>query len=198
MIAYVDSLRTREWERDSDRTPCVLPDTFSWRLLTLDYPLSSRNDTTIDCELKSEAFAKQLATIVGEMSGLGVYHHHFNDLRTYLTLSTSFWKVQNASGRSSYDYDPLHDDLANNRILTAAYLGDLSKMRLSWVTSPGVLRCEVAVILVEKAGCNVKPEHKLAREDVRQRLVAMLAGWKMSENEQLRRRGWQLENCCLG
>jgi len=198
MVAYVESLRTREWERDPDRTPFVLPDTFPWRLLTLDYPLSSRNDTTIDCELKSEAFAKQLATIVDEMSGLGVYHHHFNDLRTYLTLSTSFRKVQNDFGRSSCDYDPLHDELANNRILTATYLGDLSKMRLSWVTSPEVLRCEVAAILVEKVGCNVKPEHKLVREDVRQRLIAMLAGWKMSENEQLRRRGWQLENCCFG
>ncbi|EFQ87911.1 hypothetical protein PTT_16408 [Pyrenophora teres f. teres 0-1] len=194
MIAYVDSLRTREWERDPDRAPSVLPNTFPWRLLTLDYPLPSREDTDADSELKSETFAKQLSAIVDEMSGLGVYHHRLEDLRTYLNAN---FAPPNISGGSS-DYNPLRDALAKNRILTAIHLGDLSKMRLSWVTSPEVLRCEIAAILVEKVGRDVQPEKKIIREDVRQRLLAMLASWKSCENEQLRRRGWQLANCYFG
>ncbi|RMZ69619.1 dna-binding hexbp [Pyrenophora seminiperda CCB06] len=202
MIAYVNSLRTREWERDPNRAPFVLPDTFPWRLLTLDYPLPLHGDTDIDCERKSEAFANQLAVIVDEMSGLGVYHHQLDDLRTYLhfdiELNTRFQDALSILGGPLYDYDPLCDALANNRILTATYLGDLSRMRLSWVTSPEVLRCEVAAMLVEKVGWDVKAEKKVIREDVRQRLIAILAGWKACENEVLRRRGWQLENRYFG
>ena len=202
MIAYVDSLRTREWERDPNRAPFILPDTFPWRLRTLDYPLPSQEDADIDGERKSKAFAKQLSVMVDEMSGLGVYHHHLDHLRTYLNLdfalSAHFQATQNVAGPPLNAHDMLRNALANNRILVAIYLGDLSNMRLSWVTSPELLRCEVAAILVKKVGYDINAEKKMVREDVRQRLVAMLAEWKGCENEELRRRGGQLENEYLG
>ncbi|KAJ8110309.1 hypothetical protein OPT61_g6818 [Boeremia exigua] len=75
MITHVDKLRTREWKRNLNRTPAVLPDVFPWRLLVLDYPRDWCSG-----ERERKAFAQQLATIVDEISG-SVYHEKFELLQ---------------------------------------------------------------------------------------------------------------------
>ncbi|OSS53809.1 hypothetical protein B5807_00744 [Epicoccum nigrum] len=157
MIAHVSSLRTREWERDPKRSPAVLPDVFPWRLLLLTYPREDGSDGEPECK----AFAKQIATLVDEISG-GVYHEKLEKLKEQTKYTSRRGKV-----------------------LTALFLGDISKTRLSWLTTSDIIRVDVAAYLLLESG----HVHVKSHED---RVKALLNSWTESENEEVRRTGYKV------
>jgi hypothetical protein len=200
MVSYVNTLRTREWERDPSRKPSVLPDTFPWRLLLLDYPWPSRDEGEAVREQKCKVFADQLMAIIDEMSSLPTYHKALDQLSAYLatdivsSAGSQRGKKQLGTCFITYDkHDLLHDALMNNRILTAIYVGDITKTRLSWLTAPELLKVEVAATLVELVGAELKEEEAIVDREIRARLKEMLETWKTCENEGVRRRGWEVE-----
>jgi hypothetical protein len=190
MISYVDSLRTREWERDPNRTPTVLPDTFPWRILLLDFPWPQPNDKYEYNEEKCKLFASQLNTIIDEISGSNAPHTAFPQLTYYLAIDPVAFSHHRPGKRNV-----LREALMNNRILTAVYLGDITKTRLSWLTAPEIMRVDVAVYLVGQ--CVGKEGMKVVDVDLNERLKDMLARWKMCENEGVRRKAWEVEESHL-
>jgi hypothetical protein len=200
MISYVNSIRTREWERDPARTPSILPDLFSWRLRLLDYPFPTRNDKDEDREKKCGVFATQLSAIVNELSGSRVCRGKLDQLETYLASdavsSTADRSPTRQLGKSlRYEKrDPLREALMNNRIITAVYLGDITQTRLSWLTRFDLLKVEVAGMLIGVVG----EDWKDVNTDMRGRLKGVLEMWKGCENEEVRRKGWEVEEKYLG
>ncbi|KAH7398509.1 hypothetical protein BKA66DRAFT_546066 [Pyrenochaeta sp. MPI-SDFR-AT-0127] len=177
IIAHVGSLRTREWDCDPHRNPAVLPETFDWRLLLLDYPWPQRSDNDDDRERKCKAFADQLETLLKEMSG-SMYHENFFELQ--VTLGRY---IPNSSMPNSLEYA-----LGDNWVLTAIHLGGLAKSMLSCVTTSDLLRMKLAKTLVDVAGNmdDIEP-------GLRKRLGALVESWKACENEDIRRIGYSME-----
>jgi hypothetical protein len=203
MVSYVHTLRTREWERDPARKPSVLPDTFSWRLRLLDYPWPSRDEGEATREQKCKVFAGQLEALIDEMSSLPIYHEPLRDLYAYLgtdIVSSGSGRGEKRYGRTHYSYathDLLHDALMTNRVLTAIYVGDITKTRLSWLTAPELLKVEVAATLVQLVDKELNEGRAIVDEEIRARLKAMVEKWKVCENEGVRRRGWEIDERCL-
>ncbi|KAF1848806.1 uncharacterized protein K460DRAFT_353745 [Cucurbitaria berberidis CBS 394.84] len=198
MVAYVNTIRTSDWERNPKRKPFVLPDTFPWRLLLLDYPWPDRCDKIKDRERKCEAFANQLKSIIDEISG-SLCGKSLSQLKSYLSLdpvsSKSVDRAEKKIGRCTIFYgkrDPLHDALIHNRGLTAIYLGSITKTRLSSVTASELLRVEVASYLVEMVE-DFDDIDKVLKEKLKQ----LLDSWKSCENEDVRRMGWTLKERCF-
>ncbi|KAF1938746.1 hypothetical protein EJ02DRAFT_473066 [Clathrospora elynae] len=196
MISHVNSIRTRDWERDSNRTPSVLPDTFPWRLLLLDYPWPELNDKSADRDAKCKLFARQLTSIIDELIGSRVYHNNLSALETYLTTDVVSFpgdqRVSKRVGKLKMHYvkrNPLRDALMDNRILAAVYLGDITQTRLSWVTGAEELRAEVAGYLVKLVGKDIKE----LNGDMRESLRGLAGFWKGCDNEGVRRLGWEVE-----
>jgi hypothetical protein len=206
MVSYVHGLRTREWERDPNRTPTTLPNTFPWRLHLLDYPWPERNDKYEYDETKCKLFASQLTPIIDEISGSNSPHTAFSQLTSYLASGAVSSSGDNrprcirggrrgGGNRTVYSSrnkpDVPHNALMNNCNLTAVYLGDITKTRLSWLTAPEIMRIDVAAYLVED--CVGKGNMKEVDEDLRERLKDTLARWKMCENEGVRRKAWEVD-----
>ncbi|KAH6644254.1 hypothetical protein C7974DRAFT_349019 [Boeremia exigua] len=162
MIANVNSIRTREWERDPNRIPSVLPDVFLWRLALLDLSIDGRPDFVLDedRERKCKAYAQQLAALLDEISG-SVYHEKLQQIKE---------RVQ----------------VRQNALLSAIYLGDISKTRLSWLTTPELLRVDLAAYMMMRwrRDSSVGP--------LNDRLKALLDTWIASENEEVRRLGYKV------
>ncbi|KAF2027866.1 hypothetical protein EK21DRAFT_70905 [Setomelanomma holmii] len=197
MIAYVDSLRTLEWECDPTRKPAVLPDTFPWRCLLLDYPWPDRNNHNQDTERKCKLFAEQLATLIDGMTG-GIYHLELAQLKTYLALdpvsSTADRSVEKKIGHwtiFTQRRDALHDMLVANRIITACYLGDLTNTRLSWITKSDFVRIEVASYLLGLVG--EEDWEKGVEKDFKDRVDGLVGQWKACQSEDVRRVGIEAE-----
>lgn len=204
MVSYVNNLRNRGWERDPARKPSVLPDTFPWRLLLLDYPWPSRDEGEETRKQKCTLFADQLEAIIDEMSCQPVYHQALRELNTYLATdivsSKGSGRAEKRFGTSLHIYDKhdlLHDALQNNRILTAIYVGDIRKTRLSWLTAPDLLKVEVAATLVQLVGNEVKEDRAIVNKETRHKLKLMVETWKTCQNEGVRRRGWEIEESYL-
>ncbi|CAO2654079.1 Nn.00g108120.m01.CDS01 [Neocucurbitaria sp. VM-36] len=193
MITYINSIRTRDWERDPCRKPSVLPDTLSWRLLLLDYPWPSNEDGEKDRDNKCKTFANQLKSIIDEIGG-SRYHNKLSQLESYLALDPVS-STENRSAtkifRQRYMFyekrDTLHEALVHNRLLTAVYLGDITKTRLSWITAPELLRVEVSCYLVEMVDDFVDVERGL-----KEKVGELVESWIRCENEEVRRMGWRL------
>jgi len=204
MVSYVNNLRNQRWERDPARQPSVLPDTFSWRLLLLDYPWPSHDEREEVREKACTHFAGQLEAIIDDISSRPVYHQALRELIDYLgtdiVSSKNSGRGEKRFGTSLYTYkkhDLLHDALMNNRILTATYVGDIRKTRLSWLTAPDLLKVEVAWALVQHVGDELKEDRAIVKRETRHKLKLMLETWKASENEGVRRRGWEIEESFL-
>ncbi|KAH7081447.1 hypothetical protein BKA63DRAFT_208471 [Paraphoma chrysanthemicola] len=197
MIEYVDSLRTRKWERDPNRKPAVLPDTFPWRLLTLDFPWPKRDDVDELRETKCKQFANTLAAMIDGMSG-GIYHLKLAQLKTYLALDPISSSADRSVEKKIGHYtifterrDGLRDMLILNRILIAIYLGDISNTKLSWITKPDFLKVDVANHILDAVGED--DWEKIVDKDLRQRVDWRIAQWKRCESEEVRRVGVELE-----
>jgi hypothetical protein len=137
------------------------------------------------------------------MSSLPIYHEPLRDLYAYLgtdIVSSGSGRGEKRYGRTHYSYathDLLHDALMTNRVLTAIYVGDITKTRLSWLTAPELLKVEVAATLVQLVDKELNEGRAIVDEEIRARLKAMVEKWKVCENEGVRRRGWEIDERCL-
>jgi hypothetical protein len=172
MIAYVNSIRTRAWERDTNRQPAVLPDTFPWRLLLLAYPLNNEDASDKDREHECQVFAQQLTVLLDEISG-SLYHTKFAQIKEYTS----------SQGRNS--------EFRDNLLLTALHLGDISKPRLPWLTMPELLRVDLAADMMLEM-------KRLNDETLATRVQGLLGSWMASENEDVRRTGYLLQGELFG
>ena len=78
IIDKIESLRTPQWQRDPNRQPAALQDTYTTKLWLLTYPsmpwMSDHRD-------KCDKFAAELSTEVDALANVkGTYHHRFSDL----------------------------------------------------------------------------------------------------------------------
>jgi hypothetical protein len=126
IILYVESLRTREWERDPNRHPHVLPNTFTLRMYLLQYA-ARHSEYPPHSEEHCAAFATRVAKLIDQVSH-GSYHNRFLELKAGLKY--------------------VH---ANDRLRVACHLGDISNTRLSWLTLRDQLRVELAASLLYDA-----------------------------------------------
>ncbi|KAF2822964.1 hypothetical protein CC86DRAFT_329486 [Ophiobolus disseminans] len=181
MITHVESLRTMEWERNPNRIPAVLPDTFAWRLAVLDFPIPVEDD---EDEGRCERFAGQVGNVVEDIvGGIALYHDKLATLKTYLSIDTTTYTA---------DPHPLHISLLRNRLLIAMHLGDISKTRLSFITSSEVLRVDVAHFLLQLVAETDWWERAVSKK-IKERVVALVDMWKNSSSEEVRRMGWGVE-----
>jgi hypothetical protein len=119
IINYIESMRTREWQRNSQRKPAILPTTFNLRLWLLCYPSQPSSKTAPE---KCKDFAEQISVLVNKIAGGNrPYHEEFRLLKSAALKC------------------PTRDCA-----LVACYLGDLSRTRLSWLTAVDLLRVELA------------------------------------------------------
>ncbi|XPS68898.1 hypothetical protein M3J07_001169 [Ascochyta lentis] len=171
MFAHVNSIRTRDWEADPSRKPAVLPDTFDWKLSLLSYPLTDLyKDNDQAREQACKKFADELSIILDDISS-SMYH-------------TKFAQIQ---GRVCNGRNLSNKEFKNNLLLSALYLGDISKTRLSWLTTPDLLRVDLAADMVlETKGMD--------NGGLGSKLTGMLDSWLESENEEVRRTGYRVQN----
>ncbi|KAJ4359005.1 hypothetical protein N0V95_002540 [Ascochyta clinopodiicola] len=171
MFAHVNGIRTRNWEVDPNRKPAVLPDTFNWKLSLLSYPLTSiYNDNNATREQACKQFADELSAIIDEISH-----------------SMYYTKIILIQGRICNGRNLSNKDFKDNLMLSALYLGNISKTRLSWLTTPDLLRVELAAgMVMETKGMD--------NGALRPSLKTMLESWIANENEEVRRTGYKVQN----
>ncbi|KAH7113225.1 hypothetical protein B0J11DRAFT_541743 [Dendryphion nanum] len=206
VVAYVNTLRTKDWLSNPERRPNVLPDVYPQRLWLLAYPCLYEHyapspPTTPDehVALKNNAcktFADQIAIEVEKLPGT-MYHTRLSQIQVCL--------------------DQVHE---LDRIRVALHLGDISKTRLSWLTVPDLLRVELAAHLIGQdyglgvphsgynqavgiGGCRGERRAAVYRftsdrkdEEVlrlKKELEEMVGAWRKSENEGVRKAGWAIE-----
>ncbi|KAF2680539.1 hypothetical protein K458DRAFT_345208 [Lentithecium fluviatile CBS 122367] len=129
IILYVEGIRTREWQKDPDRRPKVLPDTFPFRMWILQHTAQHSPELDAgDREAHCKNFAARVSKINDSATG-GVYHRKFQQLK-----------------------DALQYVRGNDRLRVACYLGDISKTKLSWLTVGELLRVELAAGLLGDTG----------------------------------------------
>ncbi|KAF1915763.1 hypothetical protein BDU57DRAFT_556158 [Ampelomyces quisqualis] len=93
MITFVNTLHTKEWVRDPNRSPCVFPQTFPWRILLLDFPWPTAHTPEID-NLGCKQFADQLGAV---LDGMCAGSHR---LRIATRLSSHAERTTHAVARS--------------------------------------------------------------------------------------------------
>lgn len=198
MIAHVDSIRTSEWQHDPKRAPVVLPDTFAWRLLLLDYPWPDKEGGGDEAAKKCKVFAEQIAATIEGMSGM-FYHNHLAQLKHYLSLDpvsspSEPWSSEKRIGKYTVLYqkrDRMHELLINNRASTALCLGDVSGVHK---LAAHLLKIEVAAHLIELADlCNDEEGKESLDEKILERLKGMFRVWKENGNEEIRRLSWVVD-----
>jgi hypothetical protein len=118
IITYVEGIRTKEWQKDPERRPRILPDTLGYRMWLLQYAAQhSPEAESGNCEAHCENFATRVAEFSDAMVGT-VYHSKFQQLK-----------------------DALEYVSGNDRKRVALYLGNISKTQ-------DLLRLELAAGLL--------------------------------------------------
>jgi hypothetical protein len=171
-IMYVEGLRTKEWQKNPERKPQALPDTFKWRMWLLAY--SAQHSAALDAagtdrlEPKGNArdphcvaFAAQVRKFTDAMAGT-LYHAKFDLLKKWLAYL----------------------NVPGDKYRVACTLGDITKTRLSWLTMPDLLRVHLAAYLIG--------ENKAEDEEVEQRIVDMGKSWRVCESEEVRKLGYDI------
>lgn len=164
IIAYVESLRTRDWERDPNRHPYVLPNTFNLRMRLLQYA-AQHTEHAADSEQHCAAFATLVAKILDQITG-GLYHNKFLELKTSLGYV-----------------------LGDDRLRVACHLGDISKTRLSWLSLQDHLRVELAASLLYDNTPRGAAPRSGSPDELTKRVEALRNSWRASESEEVRRAG---------
>ena len=72
IIDEIERLRTPEWQKNRERRPRILPETFTYRLWLLDYPILHPTDPWLT---RCAMFAEQLSEKLDEVFQLGISHH---------------------------------------------------------------------------------------------------------------------------
>ncbi|KAF2846090.1 hypothetical protein T440DRAFT_247752 [Plenodomus tracheiphilus IPT5] len=181
MISYIEALRTETWKRDPSRKPIVLPDTFAWRLMLLDFPIPRTDDGERD---------RQIGLVVKETvreSG-GVYHGKLEALKGYVGIepSTPGVDVNDHAKR-----EVLRQTLHFHRGLAAVYLGNIQGEGGNSGQDDGmggleiILRVEIAAHLLSIAG-KVDYKGRVSGMDkrVQEKARSMARVWKESDNEE--------------
>jgi hypothetical protein len=164
IIAYVEGIRTKEWQKDPHRCPQFLPDTFEFHMWLLQYAAQFSPEANAgNHEAHCEKFASRVAKISDSMAGT-FYHKKFQMLKQAMECVP-----------------------VNYRKRVALYLGDISKTILSWLTMRDLLRVELAACLFTSQW----GEH-LKDEDLDKKVDAMSESWRQSENEEVRRLGFTI------
>jgi hypothetical protein len=161
IVLFVDSLRTREWQRDPKRQPSTLPDTFPLRLWLLKYP--SMPGLPATPEANCQSYTDQISPIVEKLAGT-IYHRKLAQIKESFTFLSHYEKI-----------------------VVGLQLGDITKTKLSWLSMPDILRVELASELICIAEANYLDHEEL--EALRPRVEALKTLWKQSENEEVRRLG---------
>ncbi|KAK7190338.1 hypothetical protein PSPO01_03313 [Paraphaeosphaeria sporulosa] len=161
IILYVESMHTREWERDPNRHPPVLPNTFHLRMHLLQYA-AQHSDHPSNSEEHCRAFATRVAKLVDQISN-GLYHHKFLELKASLEYVRG-----------------------DNRLRVACLLGDISKTRLSWLTVRDHLRVELAATMLYDGTRETNQNNSLSGE-----VEALRQSWRASESEEVRKLGFR-------
>ncbi|KAF2128711.1 hypothetical protein P153DRAFT_432302 [Dothidotthia symphoricarpi CBS 119687] len=167
MLVRVCSIRTQNWERDPSRRPAVLPDTYPWRLLLLAYPFLDPEDTAEVREEKWRTFAQQLAIIIDEKGG-APYHIRLAHIKDYLHGLDSNGVYQ------------------TTMLTTLVYLSDRSKEMSSQLPNSEMLQVDLAKSIMERV-------HTLEDDSLKVRLRVLVSSWIASENEYVRRVGFELQ-----
>ncbi|KAF2015675.1 hypothetical protein BU24DRAFT_421976 [Aaosphaeria arxii CBS 175.79] len=204
MVLYVESLRTKAWHADPNRSPRVLPDLYEQRLwllkwpATLDVPPSTVSPAVAaeERDRRCKVFAEQVAKEVDGFAGR-IYHGRLATLAEYLQ----------GGYLSGVD-----------KVVVALHLGDITRTRLSWITLQDQLRVELASKLIRGIGGKLLVERPAPRgemvmlrgvmytsygppgdeerdfdrdvEVLEEKVEGMITTWKMSENEEVRRIGY--------
>ena len=72
LVTTIDSMRTPEWQENPNRSPKLLPDTFSIKLHLLDNPVMNQEQSP---EQRCQKFASQLVEAINHVIALGFAHH---------------------------------------------------------------------------------------------------------------------------
>ncbi|KAF2003987.1 hypothetical protein P154DRAFT_64050 [Amniculicola lignicola CBS 123094] len=169
IVLYIERMRSMDWERNHKRRPTVLPDLWEQRLWLLSYPsrwTSGEEEEEGGREERCKRFAGQVDKLIDRITGTA-YHGKYAKIKETL----QFLK-------------------GKDRLLVSLYLGDVGKGGLSWVTVRDLLRVELAVHLLD----GVKIGQEMEDEGLRARLEVLKRGWRESENEEVRRMGWGLQD----
>ena len=163
LIQEIDTRRTPEWQRDPNRQPPILPETFKYRLWLLDYPILHPHSPQTETHKR---FATQLISKLGEVFHLGIAHHaKLTDIESAAS-----------STREDQDYEPL-----------IRHLGHLPTTSNLDHTSPTLqkllLRIDLARALFHRWLCSGTRVHVSA--ETRE----MVRSWRGSEVEEIRMKG---------
>ncbi|KAF2636252.1 hypothetical protein P280DRAFT_153707 [Massarina eburnea CBS 473.64] len=168
-VVYVEGLRTRDWERDDERQPAFLPDTWLWRMWLLQY--AARHSAALEPDPQTPgtgekkgkqrdahcaAFASRVSKLTDAMAG-SLYHKRLARLEIALKYLTG-----------------------EDKLRVACHLGDIKTTRLSWLTKQDLLRVELAAGLVREEGPAKDGE---LEGNVRELVVS----WKKCSSEEVRR-----------
>ncbi|KAF2469510.1 uncharacterized protein BDR25DRAFT_335021 [Lindgomyces ingoldianus] len=168
IIAYINTLRTKEWLSDPNRKPPVLPDTYVMRLWLLKYPgLPLPPGESVTQEERCKVFAEEVAKLVDRISGR-LYHNKLGFVK-----------------------EALKRVMGNDVPRVAICLGDISNTRLSWLTLHDQLRIELAEELLNNSS---RPDDAGLVEQVEK----MVKTWQVSDNEDIRRKGYDLMDIWSG
>lgn len=162
VIQYVDDRRTEDWQRDENRRPDVLPNTFGLQLWLLPFPWSPYLPGHVE---QRTAFVAAVSSVIDELSARArPYDERFQQVKTAVF------------GLHRTDFVPIAVEM------TSSYISDIEQLCLAdW------LRVELADHLLVAAD-KPKDEDQEACHEAR----LLLAVWQASAVEDLRVRGMRL------
>ncbi|KAF2492617.1 hypothetical protein BU16DRAFT_87040 [Lophium mytilinum] len=168
LVAYIDSLRTEEWQRDPRRVPAYLPGTLELRLVLLPYPCLLATPPTPEEEgEKCRVFAEGVVGFIGEVAPAHPTAHP----RRY---HEDFKKVKDAVLLCPGEY----------RLRVAWAVGDVD---VKEVDVAGYLRVELADELIRAV-----PGWKVGDKEAVEKTRAMVEKWIGSTDEVVRMVGVRL------
>ncbi|KAF3182840.1 hypothetical protein TWF225_003168 [Orbilia oligospora] len=159
-LSFVNSLRTAEWEQNSDRNPQILPDIFRAQLWLLNIPSVHRNDQ--DQETRCRIFTEEVLKVLDDIRTSHDFVSKVSDLEGILYL------VKND---------------AEDNLIVATNLGDLANVEASPLTIQGYTRIELASKMLNSL-------RHVKSENLKKNIDKMFKSWKSSQVEAVRRLGY--------
>lgn len=167
IITHIESIRTPEWQRDPNRHPAILPDTFQMKLWLLPYPHLPQSVQASGSD--SELFAREILAALREIVELGIANYEkFRQLKTALKRCEPEKKVEVAlciERGAEHEHDSSdHGDLGNYP-----------------------LRIELADTLLQSVKTSRETDQQIYEHP-----KGLIERWKGNSDEGVRMRGWRL------
>ncbi|KAF3313123.1 hypothetical protein TWF173_006296 [Orbilia oligospora] len=160
ILNFNNSLRTTEWEQNSNRNPQILPDVFRAQLWLLNIPSVQRNDQ--DQETRCQIFTEEVLKALDDIRTSHDFVSKVSDLEGILYL--------------------VKNDTEDN-LLVATNLGDLANIKTSPLTIQGYTRIELASKMLNNL-------RYVKSENLKKNIDKMFESWKSSQVEAVRRLGY--------